>query len=136
VADFLTAHGKTARAEGGYANDSDDRGGETCYGIARVSNPNWIGWPAVDAATSLVCRKRSIITTRDAGESVWAAVDEELARYPQVKASALELYRHDYWTPLGLDGEADQQLADMAYDAAVNEGVGVARDRLARARNA
>ncbi|RYD50653.1 MAG: hypothetical protein EOP52_13405, partial [Sphingobacteriales bacterium] len=35
MADFLTAYKRTAVAEGGYANDPDDLGGETYKGIAR-----------------------------------------------------------------------------------------------------
>jgi lysozyme family protein len=50
MADFLKAWEKVSFAEGGYANDPNDKGGETYRGISRVFNPDWEGWPLVDEA--------------------------------------------------------------------------------------
>lgn len=33
--------------EGVYDDDPDDAGGETCFGITRVFEPEWSGWPIV-----------------------------------------------------------------------------------------
>jgi lysozyme family protein len=33
----------------GWVNDPDDKGGETYAGISRISNPQWSGWPIIDA---------------------------------------------------------------------------------------
>lgn len=38
----------TLSYEGGYANVTGDRGGETYRGISRVNNPYWSGWAAID----------------------------------------------------------------------------------------
>ena len=35
--------------EGGYANNKNDRGGETYRGISRKHHPGWIGWKYLDA---------------------------------------------------------------------------------------
>ncbi len=38
----------TLKNEGGYSNIKGDNGGETYRGIARNSNPNWIGWELLE----------------------------------------------------------------------------------------
>lgn len=48
MADFKPVYKKILQFEGGYANDPDDRGGETFAGIARNANPKWAGWAYVD----------------------------------------------------------------------------------------
>ena len=35
-------------AEGGYANNKNDKGGETYKGVARNYNPHWGGWVQID----------------------------------------------------------------------------------------
>lgn len=50
MADFKTAYTKyILPAEGGYANVSKDKGGETYAGISRVYNPTWKGWVTIDS---------------------------------------------------------------------------------------
>jgi lysozyme family protein len=137
MADFNISDAKTSGAEGGYANDSKDRGGETICAIARQANPHFIGWPLVDHAVSEVCRRLGLTTTKDAGAAVWKQVDAELAsQHPEFKQLVKDFRKERYWTPLGLDSEPDQELADEVYDSSINEGESVAKARLERARDA
>ncbi len=137
MADFEVADRETSGAEGGYANNSKDRGGETIDAIARRANPHFIGWPLVDHAVAVVCQRLGLKTTLDAGESVWKQVDAEIANmHPEFQQLVKDFRREKYWTPLNLDSEPDQALANMAYDASINEGESVAKARLAKARNA
>jgi lysozyme family protein len=46
------------------------------------------------------------------------------------------LYEELYWTPLGLDTEPSQLVAEKAFDIAVNQGVGTAKRFLVDARKA
>ena len=48
MSDFNIAYAKTGHAEGGYANNPDDSGGETVQGISRNNFPKWRGWMIVD----------------------------------------------------------------------------------------
>jgi lysozyme family protein len=45
---FNIALNKLLKHEGNYANDVDDKGGETYCGISRNNFPNWIGWNIID----------------------------------------------------------------------------------------
>lgn len=78
--------------EGGYANDPDDRGGETKFGISKRA------YPHLDIRN----------LTRDA---------------------AVEIYRRDYWEALGADS-LPPELQEVAFDAAVNQGVGWTKQAL------
>ena len=116
MADFDLAQTFVHRAEGGYQADPRDPGnytggrvGEgtlagTRYGIAAPTLSRWLGRPATRA-------------------------DMEQLPY----ATALQIYRSSYWNPLELDRLADQQLALLLYDGAVNQGPRVARQALAHA---
>jgi len=48
MASFDLYYPKLIAHEGGYVNDSDDRGGETYRGISRKNFPNWEGWDEID----------------------------------------------------------------------------------------
>jgi len=53
MASFDTAYTKYIKpAEGGYANVTGDKGGETYAGIARNYWGSWSGWPKIDAKKS------------------------------------------------------------------------------------
>ena len=47
---FDIAYEITMGHEGHYADDPDDRGGETWKGVARNFHPSWGGWQIIDAA--------------------------------------------------------------------------------------
>lgn len=121
-----------AAAEAGYANDSHDKGGETIRGIARNSHPTWPGWAKVDQAKATL----GLHDTLDAGRAVWAKIDQHLSSDAAFGAQVRQLFRSEYWTPLGLETEPSQRIADKAYDIAVNQGVEVARGFLEDARKA
>ena len=50
---FNKALEKVLQNEGGYANVSGDKGGETYKGIARNYHPDWPGWKIVDQVKPL-----------------------------------------------------------------------------------
>lgn len=85
-AEFEAAVDRVLGHEGGYANDPDDRGGETNYGISKRAHPD------VDVASLTAGQARQI-------------------------------YRQDYWEAINADSLPDD-VREMAFDAAVNHGVG------------
>lgn len=111
MADFLTAYKKTAIVEGGYANDRDDRGGETYKGIARNSDGAWRGWPLIDMI------KKKVGTSA-------AAINAEAEKDAQLQQMILDFYKKVYWDVLSLDSLNDQKVASELYDTGVNMGTG------------
>lgn len=107
MADFLTAHKRTARYEGGYANDPQDKGGETYKGIARIMHPKWPGWVIVDGykARHGAMKRGEVIK------------DEHLDQL------VLEFYRKEFWNKLRGDEIFIQDIANIIYDDAVNTSV-------------
>lgn len=108
MADFSQAFAKTMVNEGGYSNDSADRGGETYRGISRVFFPNWSGWPIVDG-------------WKQSG-SPPSSLDGNANLQGQVAA----FYRVQFWNRVDGDQIANQDLANKLFDMAVNMGVGQA----------
>ena len=53
MAVFEKAFAKTIKAEGGYVNNPNDRGGETYMGVTRKNYPNLKLWIIVDNAKSV-----------------------------------------------------------------------------------
>ena len=117
MADFNSAYTKTARAEGGYANNPVDRGGETWNGISRKYHPKWVGWSTVDAAKKQANFPKNLI-----GNTQLAA-DEKL------------FYQTTFWDAMRLSQCPDQAVAEELYDTAVNMGVGKAVSFLQRSLN-
>lgn len=107
MANFETAYKKTARYEGGYANNPADRGGETYAGIARKFWPKWMGWKTIDAI------KRTAKTPQQINAA--AQKDEVL------KAQIKDFYKVNFWG--GLTLVSSQRIADTVYDMRVNSGV-------------
>jgi hypothetical protein len=108
--EFEIAYKITEGNEGGYVLEDGDTGGETYCGISRVNNPTWIGWQIVDAKKPL--KKGQIIN-----DSVLHGL---------VKS----FYKKNYWLPLSPDKLGSQDLANQAYDQAVNGGVSSAKKML------
>lgn len=94
-AGFEEAVGKVLKLEGGYANDPDDRGGETKYGISKRAHPD------VDIPTLTVEAAKSI-------------------------------YKNKYWDAIDA-GSLPEPLREVAFDAAVNQGVGWTKEALKEA---
>lgn len=104
MADFLKAHAKTARNEGGYANNQADAGGETYAGIARNFWPRWSGWVAIDAL------KRH------------SNFPKCLVNIPALQKAVLEFYSVNFWQANRLGEIVNQDVADWVYDHVVNGG--------------
>ena len=104
MAKFENAYTKTAANEGGYANDPNDKGGETWKGIARKANPGWQGWVVIDSYRNLPDFPKILYGVE---------LLESLVR---------SLYRIKYWDEIQGDYILNQGIADSIYDSAVNMG--------------
>ena len=122
MADFKTAYSKTAIVEGGYANDPDDRGGETYKGLARKMEPGWEGWLTIDVIKKHVGAKPDAINRA-------AEADQSL------QLMVYSAYKRSYWNAMNLDLVQDQRVADELYDTGVNMGTGRAGLFFQRALN-
>lgn len=87
------------KREGGYANDPDDRGGKTNYGITHSTYDSW--------------RKKQGLPVRD----VTLITKEEVRT----------IYYNEYWLKSGASQIADFNRARALFDASVNMGVGTAK---------
>lgn len=101
----------TGNIEGGYANDPNDRGGETYKGIARKIDSKWTGWSVIDSIKKKVGTPAS-------------AIDKEAATNELLQASVSTYYKVNYWDVLNLDGINDQRICSKLYDIGVNMGTG------------
>lgn len=100
MADFNKALALVRKHEGGYANVSGDRGGETYAGITRINHPTWPGWVAIDAAKPL--KHNAMVSGAD----------------PHIA----EFYELNYWRPIQGDYINDQRVAEFLFDWLVNSG--------------
>jgi lysozyme family protein len=105
MAKFNIAFQKMLSHEGGYANDPDDRGGETYKGIARSSHSDWPGWRIIDKYNANPAL-RSLLTK-----------DIDL---PQ---NVDQFYWTNFWFPLNADRIQNQSVADSIFDFGVNAGI-------------
>jgi lysozyme family protein len=103
MADFKRAYAIVRVNEGGYANNSNDRGGETYKGIARKFWGDWSGWPIIDSY------KKHI-------SSFEAALEKDKG----LQDAVLAFYKQNFWNELSLDQVNDQAIADELFDTAVN----------------
>ena len=110
MANFEPAFILTMRYEGGYANNPNDRGGETYKGIARKINPNWSGWEIVDA----------VKTTAP------ASLNTALAANAELQQKIMNFYQANYWDVNQTGAINDQLIANQVFDTAVNCGTGMA----------
>jgi len=108
--DHMFAH------EGGYVNDSTDRGGETIFGIARRFHPTWSGWAIIDQA-------------KRAGREL---TQDELHT---LKIHAADFYKRVFWNPLSLDFIESKAVCIELFDTAVNQGAGTAAKYLQESLN-
>lgn len=106
MADFNKEFEKVVLAEGGYCDDPDDTGGETYVGISRKYNPNWSGWPIIDAE-----KKKGLknITAR-------------LKKNKELNDKLKLIYKQKYWDVLDLDDIPSQKIAHQLFDTCVNCG--------------
>lgn len=130
MADFKKAWAKTSKNEGGYVNNSADRGKETYRGITIVSNPRWEGWEIVHKT---IC-ELGIADTLNATREARKRIDDALAKNPIMDDLVSALYKKNYWDPLKLDDEPDQLIAEQVFDTAVNMGAATAGNFINQAR--
>lgn len=97
MSDFKSAYDFAMKWEGGYANVEGDKGGETYRGIARNANPNWQGWPLIDAIKKTRAIKHN---------EYLPDVDEVHFPYAQEK----------YWDRFHLGEIRSQQVANIIFD--------------------
>jgi len=107
MADFITAYNRTGKFEGGYVNDPNDNGGETYFGIARKSHPNWEGWSIIDSQKKKVGFPKNLSDKRSS-----------LVTLEQ------KFYKTNYWDIVWGDKIKNQFVANDMYDTAVNMGCG------------
>lgn len=109
MADFLTAHNRTVKFEGGYQCDPDDNGNWTGSrkGIGRL-----IGTKYGITASVLAAYMKKEPTVDDMKN-----LDPDVARM---------IYLRNYWSPIRGNEIRNQDEANTIYDSAVNMGVGTA----------
>jgi lysozyme family protein len=110
MADFEIAFDETMQFEGGYANDPDDKGGETYRGVARKFHGTWPGWKIVDRIKS---------------ESP-ADLNAALERNEELQGLVKAFYRETFWKAIAGDKLGDQHLANELFDTGVNQGAATA----------
>lgn len=107
MANFTIALKKVLKNEGGYANNPNDAGGETYKGISRKNHPTWTGWISID----------QIKKTHPKGFKTI------LEHTPELQDKVRDFYKRRFWDELCLDTCGNQELANQAFDMAVNAGV-------------
>lgn len=105
MANFKKAYKLTMVYEGGYANDSDDVGGETYKGVARRYYPNWEGWVIIDQYKNYPDFPAILDTLED------------------LQTCIFEFFKTNYWDVIWGDSLPNQEIANEMFDIAVNMGV-------------
>ena len=131
MAKFEEAWANTSKNEGGYVNNSKDRGKETYRGISIVFNPNWEGWLIVHKTI----KDLGITNTLDCPKIIRDRIDKALTQVQDLDGMVQNLYKKNYWDPLNLNEEISQLIADKIFDIGVNMGVGQARKIYESAKN-
>lgn len=102
MANFEIAYKATMNTEGGYANDPDDKGGETYAGISRKNFPSWLGWGIIDQLKSV--------------PNFPGNLEQNQTLNLEVKG----FYKKCFWDILRLDQFASQPIATELFDLGVN----------------
>jgi lysozyme family protein len=105
MANFNTSYDKLLKHEGGYSNDSVDRGGETYKGIARNFHSYWEGW--------------AIIDNMKGGNTF----PDNLKDNNDLDLLVRDFYKKAFWDKLYGDEVHNQAIADELFDIGVNMGV-------------
>lgn len=129
MAIFKIAEEITGRNEGGYANNSADRGGETYAGIARNFWGSWKGWKYIDKYKDDYQKSNKKLSLAS-----WINASAKVETEP-VQDLVSDFYKVNFWDSMKLDFVNDQQLANSVYDFAVNSGVVRASKYLQQAIN-
>lgn len=119
MANFSDADQIRKANEGLYVAPSNS-GAETYAGIDRGANPNWSGWVIIDKHKPALVPAMNLVLSHD----------------KELQANIIQFYINNYWNSLKLSQIIDQNIANNAYDASVNMGVGIAAKFMQRACNA
>ncbi|MBD2767270.1 hypothetical protein IC235_05135 [Hymenobacter sp. BT664] len=119
MADFAEYFPHLLANEGGYVFDPHDPGGETWRGIARVFNPDWVGWKRIDAYKAKASWPANCgVYPRNKLATAVLQKDKALAALVQ------SFYQTQYWDCLRLGEIANQSIASQLCDIGVNSGTG------------
>ncbi len=113
---FEAAYKESMGHEGGYANDHNDKGGETYKGISRVYHPHWGGWQTVDSFKGV------------------AEFPLCLDKSARLQGLVKDFYRKKFFAPFQ-GADMPKAIAMEMFDTAVNMGVGRAVEFLQRSLN-
>lgn len=120
MASFSIANKLTTGHEGYYVSEAfwrargDNRSGETYLGIDRIANPNWQGWPVIDAY------KANYQTP-----AWWNSNASYNFRFPAhlgLEAMKDAKFKADYWDPIKGDQIKSQELANLIFDIHIMSG--------------
>lgn len=118
--DFNKIHVTTMKAEGGYANNPADAGGETYKGIARKMHPTWSGWKYIDGVKALMTTQPAYGT--GAYQNWVRYLNAKLAELNQLQGAVVLFYRVNFWDANRLGEITDEPIAAWLYDHVVNAG--------------
>jgi lysozyme family protein len=104
--------------EGHYANDPDDRGGETWKGVARNFHPSWGGWQIIDSARNT------------------PGFPHILKNDKILEQEVQDFYELHFWREIMGHDITEQIIANELFDTAVNMGPETASRFLQRLVNA
>ncbi len=121
MAIFEKAFAKTIKAEGGYVNNPNDKGGETYMGVTRKNYPNLKLWTIIDDIKKQSTDKKYI--------------NNCLKNNIGVKNEVKVIYKHNYWDPLHLDLVNSQRVAEQLFDNAINCGITATIKLMQKAKN-
>ena len=106
MAQFNIAYSKTKSNEGGYANNPNDKGGETYMGMSRVNNPKWAGWPIIDSYKRLHGPIKTGFVIPN----------------PQLDNLVSSYFKTEYWDKFEGDRITSQIVANIMFDFAITSG--------------
>lgn len=111
MAKFDKAFTKVIKAEGGYVNDPNDKGGETYLGISRKAHPNSKMWEYIDEI-------KKQMPTANTNAKLTVILKKDIRIDNIVK----EIYKTQYWNVLKCDDIISQKVAEQLFDMGVNAG--------------
>lgn len=95
-------------SEGGWSDVSGDKGLETYCGISRKYNPEFAGWPIIDAYRKKFGYKYNLII-----------------KDPALEKLVYDFYKKNYWDALKADSIKSESVAKILVDWKVNGGLSV-----------
>lgn len=112
---FDDAFNKVVKAEGGYVNDPDDKGGETYLGISRKAHSTSKMWEIIDK-----------IKKANSAANTNSKLTKLLKQNTELDNIAKSIYKSKYWDKLRCDEFNNKELAFQIFDMGVNAGVSTA----------